>query len=82
MDRYIRAFQRQLADLSGNPAEDLAPDCTFAELGFDSLFLTQLTQDIQRSFGVKVTFRQLSDSIPTIRGVAEYIAAHLARASR
>ena len=32
---------------------------SFLEMGFDSLFLTQVTQALQTKFELKVTFRQL-----------------------
>ncbi len=73
--RFIHAVQTQLADLSGRAAEELDPGSSFAELGFDSLFLTQVSQDIHRTFGVKVTFRQLMETTPTIRALAEHLLA-------
>ena len=35
-------------------------EVTFLELGFDSLFLTQVAGAFRKEFGVKVTFRQLA----------------------
>jgi amino acid adenylation domain-containing protein len=46
-------------------------DTSFMELGFDSLFLTQATQAVQRRFGVKVTFRQIVEQFSSIRALAE-----------
>ena len=54
------------AELSGMKAEDLVTESNFLELGFDSLFLTQVTQEIDRRFAVKVTFRQLAQSESSI----------------
>ncbi|MGB0465983.1 MAG: amino acid adenylation domain-containing protein [Pontibacterium sp.] len=46
-------------DLSGEVFTDISDDTTFIEMGFDSLFLTQVAQRIQKAFKVKLTFRQL-----------------------
>ena len=66
-----------LSDLSGL---DLAAEqygASFLELGFDSLFLTQAAQKIQNKYGVKVAFRQLLDTLGSIRLVAEYLEQQL-----
>ncbi len=62
------------ADLSGYPEGDLDADKTFLQLGFDSLFLTQLATAFQSEFGAPVAFRQLVADQPTIN----ILAAHLA----
>lgn len=65
---------RQLAaDLSGRPADELVSGASFPELGLDSLVLTQLAQAFQREFGVRVTFRQLLDELPTLDAVARHL---------
>jgi amino acid adenylation domain-containing protein len=46
-------------------------DTSFMELGFDSLFLTQATQAVQRRFGVKVTFRQIVEQFSSISALAD-----------
>lgn len=71
--KLIRVFQ----DLSGLESEDLIPDASFLELGFDSLFLTQVTQSLQTEFGLKITFRQLMDEVSSIRKLVDYVDAHL-----
>ncbi|MES2221037.1 MAG: aminotransferase class III-fold pyridoxal phosphate-dependent enzyme, partial [Acidobacteriota bacterium] len=66
-----------LSDLSGL---DLAADqheLSFLELGFDSLFLTQAAQKIQGKYGVKIAFRQLLDTLGSIRLIAEYLDKQL-----
>ena len=79
-DRSARISQEiaeLLGDLSGL---DLAADqygASFLELGFDSLFLTQAAQKIQNKYGVKVAFRQLLDTLGSIRLVAEYLDQQL-----
>jgi amino acid adenylation domain-containing protein len=65
----------QIADLSGVDLTDADPDSSFLELGFDSLFLTQLTQAIQSKYRVKLTFRQIMESYPTIGSLAAHVDA-------
>jgi amino acid adenylation domain-containing protein len=60
-------------DLSGMEAGELLPSATFLELGFDSLFLTQLAQSIQSKVGAKVTFRQLLADFPSMEALAVHL---------
>ena len=50
---------------------------TFLEMGFDSLFLTQVTQALQNKFGLKITFRQLLGDQSTMNALAEYVDSQL-----
>ena len=50
---------------------------TFLEMGFDSLFLTQVTQALQTKFGLRITFRQLLDRESTLDALAAYLDAKL-----
>jgi amino acid adenylation domain-containing protein len=61
------------AELSGIETTPEEADHLFLELGFDSLFLTQATQALQRKFGVKLTFRQIMEQYPTIASLAAYL---------
>ncbi|MGA3070174.1 MAG: amino acid adenylation domain-containing protein [Terracidiphilus sp.] len=58
-------------ELSGVATGPESVDTSFLELGFDSLFLTQATQAVQRRFGVKVTFRQMVEQYSSIRALAD-----------
>lgn len=60
-------------ELSGMETSDLDPAATFLELGFDSLFLTQLAQSIHVRFGAKVTFRQLLAELDSIQALAVHL---------
>ncbi len=64
-----------VTDLSGADLADVDGDASFLELGFDSLFLTQLTQAIQGKYRVKLTFRQIMESYSTLGALAEHLAA-------
>lgn len=77
-EQRILARLRGLAsELSGYAAADLVETSTFLDLGFDSLFMTQLASAFQGEYGVKVTFRQLFDELPTLRALAEHIDGQL-----
>jgi amino acid adenylation domain-containing protein len=65
-------------DLSGLDISGEDASATFLEVGFDSLFLTQATQELQRKFGVKITFRQLLGDVATLDDLAAYIDGQLA----
>lgn len=64
-------------DLSGISLADESRSAGFMELGFDSLFLTQVAQEIQRKFGVKVTFRQMLEDVNSIEALSAYVLPRL-----
>ncbi|MDR5727769.1 MAG: amino acid adenylation domain-containing protein [Terriglobia bacterium] len=68
-------------DLSGLELTAEQYDLSFLELGFDSLFLTQVAQKIQNKYAVKIAFRQLLDNLSSIRLVAEYLDAQMPQTS-
>src|SRR5215469_12843556 len=72
-ERVILQVREIARDLSGVSLETIAEDAGFLELGFDSLFLTQLSASCQKSFGIKVTFRQLFSDLPTIAALGAYL---------
>lgn len=59
------------SELSGIDAAALDPSATFLECGLDSLFLTQASTAIQKTFGAKIPFRDLLEEIVTLKAVAE-----------
>jgi amino acid adenylation domain-containing protein len=67
-----------ITDLSGTDLTDAEADASFLELGFDSLFLTQLTQGIQSKYRVKLTFRQVMEEFPTLDSLASHLKATVA----
>src|SRR5690349_4724719 len=71
--KIIERLRAVAADLSGYAPEDLVEGSTFLDLGFDSLFLTQLASAFQGEYGIKITFRQLFDELPTLRALAEHL---------
>ncbi|WP_170416496.1 non-ribosomal peptide synthetase/type I polyketide synthase [Ruegeria atlantica] len=76
IDRRSRLTNEVLAILRDVSGEDLGPDdatATFLELGFDSLFLGQVTQRLTADYGVDLTFRQLLANYPTTAAVVDYL---------
>lgn len=66
-----------LEELSGLKKADLDQTKSFLELGFDSLFMTQVSLAFQKKFEVKITLRQLLETSPTIYAIAEFIDSKL-----
>lgn len=80
-DRISAALRVIFEDLSGLSAAEIDNSTSFLEMGFDSLFLTQVTQAVQAKFGLKITFRQLLDRESTLEALAAYVDAHLPAAA-
>ena len=58
-------------ELSGMNLSQADGSTTFLEMGFDSLFLTQVTQSLQSKFGLKITFRQLLGDESSLGALAD-----------
>src|SRR5712675_1542427 len=65
------------ADLSGVQMQPSDVSSTFLEMGFDSLFLTQIAQALHGKFGLKVTFRQLLGDQSSLKSLTEFIDSQL-----
>lgn len=77
---YITGILKDiLEELSGIKKSELDESKTFLELGFDSLFMTQVSLALQKKFDVKITLRQLLETAPSINAIAEFIDANLAQ---
>jgi non-ribosomal peptide synthase protein (TIGR01720 family) len=66
-----------LSELSGIDAASLDASASFADLGFDSLFLTQANAQFRKQFGVRITFRQIFEEAPSIDSLAGFIDGKL-----
>jgi amino acid adenylation domain-containing protein len=79
-DRAAR-IRTMLADifeeLSGMSLSQADGSTSFVEMGFDSLFLTQVTQSLQNKFGLKITFRQLLSDQSSLDALAGYVDSML-----
>ncbi len=71
--RILSRLECIFEDLSGLRLGDAASGVTFLEFGFDSLFLTQVSQMLHAEFGLKITFRQLLDQLATLDALAAYL---------
>jgi len=67
------AVKSVIKKLSGRELGAGDSGATFFDLGFDSLLLTQVSQSLRQTFGVKITFRQLMENLVTITAVSEYL---------
>ncbi len=67
-----------IEDLSGEAIAPAEAERSFLELGFDSLFLSQVTQRLDNRFGLKIKFRQLLGDLSTIPALSQFIAGHVA----
>ncbi|MEO8429874.1 MAG: amino acid adenylation domain-containing protein [Acidobacteriota bacterium] len=76
-DALLERVQGVFSHLSGIAPADIAPSATFLEIGFDSLFLTQATQQLQKEFGLRISFRQLLGDASTPEALAAYLDAAL-----
>jgi len=57
--RLVAQLKEMFEDVAGFDLSDADEHTNFIELGLDSLTLTQVATQLQKSFPVKVTFRQL-----------------------
>ncbi len=62
-----------LHGMSGVAVEKMEPATTLLELGFDSLFLTQVALALRKKFAIEVSFRQLFEEFATIGALAAEI---------
>ena len=77
-DRIAARLAAILSELSGVDPSALDPAASFADLGFDSLFLTQANAQFRKQFGVRITFRQIFEEAPSIDSLAGFIDSRLA----
>ncbi len=75
--RISRILAEIFEELSGVDLSQADGSTTFLEMGFDSLFLTQVTQAVLNKFGLKITFRQLLSHQSTLDTLAEYVDRQL-----
>jgi len=74
----LNGLKSLIADLSGVEVNDTDTGASFFELGFDSLFLTQLTQAIQSKYRIKLTFRQIMENYSTVDALVVHLDATVA----
>ena len=57
--RLVSQLREVFEDVAGFDLADADTDANFLELGLDSLMLTQVALQLQKTFAVRITFRQL-----------------------
>ncbi|TVS06177.1 MAG: amino acid adenylation domain-containing protein [Rhodobacteraceae bacterium] len=62
-----------LSELSGEEIGTGETGASFLELGFDSLFLGQVSQRVNRDYKLQISFRQLLSDFPTINALAAHL---------
>ncbi|MFC1758345.1 aminotransferase class III-fold pyridoxal phosphate-dependent enzyme, partial [Planctomycetota bacterium] len=70
-----------LNEMSGFDFDELDQSASFLELGFDSLFLIQLSQVIKTKLKVKVSFRELIEDFGSIDALVEKLVSEIDDAS-
>ena len=76
-EQLVQTIREMARDLSGVSLETITADASFLELGFDSLFLTQLSSACQKAFGVRITFRQLFSDLKSVSALGAYLEEKL-----
>jgi len=75
--RLTGELRRLLEDTSGVEIGDGDDGTSFVELGLDSLLLTQVALRVSKSYGVKLTFRQLIEEFATLERLARELDVRL-----
>lgn len=70
-------IKQSLYELSGLAPENMDEHASFLELGFDSLFLSQVVIKFNHKFKLKLSFRMLFEDLPTIAALAAYMDGEL-----
>ncbi len=66
-----RRAQALFEDIAGLDLADADADANFMEFGLDSLALTQVALQLQKTFPVRITFRELMESLSTFEQLAD-----------
>ena len=74
--KVVNRVKQILCDMSGMEPAVIGDDKQFLELGFDSLFLTQVNMAIQKEYGVRITFKQLFEEAPNVGKLADFLLKH------
>lgn len=75
--RLIVQLKDLFEDVAGFDMADAEAEANFMELGLDSLMLTQVALQLEKAFGVKVSFRQLMGECASLDRLAGMIDAQL-----
>lgn len=73
--RLVGELLALFEDVSGSDLEGVDPSANFVMLGLDSLSLTQVALQLQKTYALKITFRELMEACSSF----EQLAAHIDR---
>ena len=76
-DNVLQELKSILHELSGLDEADLDPSKSFVEMGFDSLFLTQVSLAFSNRFNTKITLRLILEGLTSLEALASYLDEHL-----
>ena len=76
-DQLITRLCGIVDQVVGIDVEGADPSAAFVELGLDSLALTQVALQLQKAFGVKITFRQLMENYSSLGALAAHLDASM-----
>jgi amino acid adenylation domain-containing protein len=71
--RLVAQLTELFEDVAGNDFEGADANANFIELGLDSLSLTQVALQLQKTFALKITFRELMESCSSFERLAQHI---------
>ncbi len=71
--RLMNQLTELFEDVAGTELQGVDPTAGFVELGLDSLALTQVALQLQKTFALKITFRELMESFSTFERLAMHI---------
>ncbi|WP_052405758.1 hybrid non-ribosomal peptide synthetase/type I polyketide synthase [Paraburkholderia heleia] len=71
--RLIAELASLLAEMSGEAPDTSDPDVTFWDLGYDSLFMGQVSRQLRRRYDVTISFRQIMSDYPTLPALAQFL---------
>jgi acyl carrier protein len=70
----VRQLKAMFEDMSGIGISDSDENANFIELGLDSLMLTQIASQLQKTFATRITFRQLMGECASLERLAAVLA--------
>ncbi|RQH04128.1 non-ribosomal peptide synthetase/type I polyketide synthase [Paraburkholderia dinghuensis] len=71
--RLIAELASLLGEMSGEVPDTSNPDVTFWDLGYDSLFMGQVSRQLRRRYDVTISFRQIMSDYPTLPALAAFL---------
>ncbi|KAG9556442.1 hypothetical protein KCV01_g22086, partial [Aureobasidium melanogenum] len=71
--RLVGELVALFEDVSGNDLAGASASASFVELGLDSLALTQVALQLQKTYGLKIAFRELMDGCGSFDALAGHI---------